>query len=116
MCYFIKEGDPVVALHPKYEFSYAPGQIVRVSSDMSKLLVKFYDYEESVVVRNEVYKLPRLKYQLDVTNIINLEKRWIGQTVIARNTYSNVYEIGNLSFEFSNKNPIFYIYFNKKLR
>ena len=87
----------MVALHPKYDFSYAPGQIVRVSSDMSKLLVKFYDYEESVVVRNEVYKLPRLKYQLDVTNIINLEKRWIGQTVVARNNFSNVYEPGNLN-------------------
>lgn len=99
----------MVALHPKYDFSYAPGQIVRVSSDMSKLLVKFYDYEESVVVRNEVYKLPRLKYQLDVTNIINLEKRWIGQTVVARNNFSNVYELGNLNIsDFSTR----YIFVN----
>lgn len=74
---------------------------------MSKLLVKFYDYEESVVVRNEVYKLPRLKYQLDVTNIINLEKRWIGQTVVARNNFSNVYELGNLNIRTFSTHPIF---------
>lgn len=85
-----------MALHPKYEFSYAPGQIVRVSSDMNKLLVKFYDFEEAVIVRNEVYKLPRLKFQLDVTNIINLEKRWVGQPVVARNNFTNVYELGTL--------------------
>ena len=90
----LKEGDPVVALHPDYEFSYAPGQIVRVSSDMTKLLVKFYDYKEAVVLRHEVYKMPRVKYQIDVENIVSLEKRWVGQNVIARNNTTKAYEPG----------------------
>jgi hypothetical protein len=89
-------GDPVVALHPQYEFSYAPGQIIQISNDMNKILVRFYDYVESVVLREEVYKLVRLKFQLDVNNITDLEKRWIGQVVVARNNYSNVYELGRV--------------------
>lgn len=82
----------MVALHPDYEFSYAPGQIVRVSSDLSKLLVKFYDYKEAVVLRAEVYKLPRIKYQIDVEHIVGLEKRWVGQSVVARNNLTRAYE------------------------
>lgn len=97
-----EEGDPVVALHPQYEFSYAPGQIVKISSDSTKLLIKFYDYLETVVYRKEVFKLPRIKFQLDVNNIINLEKKWIGETVVARNNYTKVYELG-LYFNFKRK-------------
>lgn len=93
---YFENGDPVVALHPHYEFSYAPGQIVKVSSDMTKLIVKFYDFVEAVVLRNECYKLPRVKFQYDIDKIIELEKRWIGQTVVARNNYSNVYELGKI--------------------
>lgn len=89
-----EEGDPVVALHPEYEFSYAPGQINKISSDGTKFFVKFYDYREEVVPRNEVYKLPRIKFNVDVNNIINLEKRWKGELVVARNDQSYVYEIG----------------------
>jgi hypothetical protein len=92
----LEEGDPVVALHPQYEFSYAPGQIVKISSDSTKILVKFYDFLESVVFRKEVFKLHRIKFQLDVNAIINLEKRWIGETVVARNNYTKVYELGKI--------------------
>lgn len=95
-------GDPVVALHPQYEFSYAPGQIIQISNDMNKILVRFYDYVESVVLREEVYKLARLKFQLDVNNITELEKRWIGQVVVARNNYSNVYELGRVTSRVGN--------------
>ena len=89
-------GDPVVALHPHYEFSYAPGQLVDISPDSNKLLVRFYDFVEHVVLRQEVYKLARIKFQMDINSIIELEKRWIGQTVVARNNFSNVYEMGKV--------------------
>jgi len=73
-----------VALHPYYEFSYAPGQIVQVSNDMEKIMVRFYDYVEEVVVRRDAYRLNHLKYQADV------------ESVVARNTFSNVYEVGRI--------------------
>lgn len=89
-------GDPVVALHPNYDYSYAPGQIIQMSNDLNKILVRFYDYTEGIILREEVYKLPRLKFELDINTIVELEKRWIGQTVVARNNYSNVYELGKV--------------------
>jgi hypothetical protein len=89
-------GDSVIALHPHYEFSYAPGQIVQISNDLNKILVRFYDFVEGVILREEVYKMAKVKFQLDVNAIIDLEKRWIGQTVVARNNYSNVYELGKV--------------------
>ena len=84
----------MVALHPEFEFSYAPGQIVKVSNDLSQVIIRFYDFVESIVKLNEVFKLHRLKYQVDIENIVNLEKKLIGKTVVARNDYSNVYELG----------------------
>jgi hypothetical protein len=83
-------------LHPHYEFSYAPGQIIQISNDSSKFLIRFYDFVENVIFKEEVYKLPRIKFQLDVDSIIELEKRWIGQTVVARNNISKAYELGIL--------------------
>ena len=46
-------GDPVIALHPEYEFSYCPGQLLQISECGNKLLVRFYDYVEAVVMRQE---------------------------------------------------------------
>lgn len=89
-------GDSVIALHPHYEYSYAPGQIVQISNDLNKILVRFYDFVEGVILQEEVYKMAKVKFQLDVNAIIDLEKRWIGQTVVARNNYSNVYELGKV--------------------
>ncbi len=89
-------GDSVVALHPYYEFSYAPGQIVQVSNDMEKIMVRFYDYVEAVVVRRDAYRLNHLKYQADVELINRLEKEKVGKSVVARNTFSNVYEVGRI--------------------
>lgn len=83
-------------MHPQYEFSYAPGQIVQVSNDLNKLLVRFYDFSEGVIQRQEVYKLPRIKFQIDVNSIIEKEKEWIGKLVVARNNFSKVYELGKV--------------------
>ncbi len=87
-------GDPCVAMHPQYEFSYAPGQIVEVSHDNKRILVRFYDYAESVVSEEEVYKLSRAKFQTDVNMIIKLERRWVGQVVVARNELNRTYAYG----------------------
>ena len=85
--------DPVVALHPSYSFSYAPGIIIKIANNLS-VLVRFYDGLEAIVNKEEVYKIPLFKFEYDVDIIVSLEKRWIGQTVIARNPYTIVYELG----------------------
>lgn len=86
----------MVALHPYFEFSYAPGQIIQVSNDMDKFTVRFYDYVGSEVLSRDAYKLNHLKFQADVETINNLEKARIGKTVVSRNTFSNVYELGKI--------------------
>ncbi len=87
-----------MALHPHYEFSYAPGQVISISNDLSQILVRFYDYVESIVVREEAYKINKIKYQSDVELINRKEKEKVGKTVVARNNRSNVYELGISKF------------------
>ena len=92
----IEVGDAVIALHPHYEESYAPGEVVQVANDMEKMMVRFYDYEEAIVLRRNAYKLNKMKFELDVTMINQLEKKQVGKTVVARNMFSNVYELGKI--------------------
>lgn len=83
-------------MHPHYEHSYAPGQVVKIGNDMSRVQIKFYDFVEDVVLSQDVYKLNKAKFQSDVNEITSLEKRWIGKTVVARNNISHVYELGKI--------------------
>lgn len=84
----------MIALHPQYEESYAPGEVVQVSNDMEKMMVRFYDFEEVIVLRRNAYKMSKMKFEHDVGMINQLEKEKVGKTVVARNTFSNVYELG----------------------
>ena len=93
---FNKVGDTVVALHPNFENSYAPGQIAKVSSDMSTIKIRFYDYFEAVVDTREVFSLNHIKYQADVEIINHLEMEKIGKNVVARNPLTRVYELGRI--------------------
>ncbi len=86
----------MVGLHPDYESSYAPGQVEKISDDQNKILVKFYDFVEAVLIRQEVFKLPTIKFQIDVDMIIKLEEKWVGEVVVARNNLTNVYELGTV--------------------
>jgi hypothetical protein len=87
--------DKVVAMHPQYRSSYAPGEIVSlVPKDRTKLIVKFYDSSEWSVSRSKVFKLPAIKFTQDVDDINKLEESWLGQTVVARNDNSKVYQSG----------------------
>lgn len=89
-------GDPVVALHPHYELSYAPGQVIEIDNKSQQILVRFYDYNESPIEIEEVFKLHILKFQKDIDTINYLESKWIGKTVLARNNESNIYEPGKI--------------------
>lgn len=87
-------GDSVLALHPHYELSYAPGQVVLTQNDKSKVTVRFYDYIESIMSSEDVFKLHILKFQTDIDQINYMESKWIGQSVLARNNETGLYEPG----------------------
>lgn len=88
-------GDTVVAQHPKFTFAYAPGEICRLPSDTSKLIVRFYDFAECLVSKDGIYKLaPREKFERDVAAIIHIENYWVGRNVMAFNTHNRAYEWG----------------------
>jgi hypothetical protein len=59
-------------------------------------LIRFYDFTEAFVKRRDIFKLPLVKFQKDIKDIIHLEEKWIGETVVARNNYTNVYELGRI--------------------
>lgn len=86
----------MIALHPHYEESYAPGQVIQVQPSKNKVTVRFYDYTESPITSEEAYKLHILKLQTDIDLINYLESKWIGQTVLARNNETSVYELGKI--------------------
>ena len=75
--------------------NYAPGVVLKITNS-ANVLIRFYDGFESVVNKEDIYKIPLVKFEHDVDNITNLENRWIGQTVIARNPFTYVYELGLL--------------------
>ncbi|CAL1540981.1 unnamed protein product [Lymnaea stagnalis] len=92
-----KEGDTVVALHPKYSFSYAPGVISELKHD-EFVEVRFYDGQtaELSLQEGKVYHISTRKYKLDVEFIEKKEKEWIGSAVIARDDKTGAYFPGTV--------------------
>ena len=85
--------DAVIALHPSYSFSYAPGVVLEVGSDLWTK-VRFYDNAEARLPREEVYKIPNLKLETDVAYIVKREDQWVGQPVVARNDETGFFQLG----------------------
>lgn len=91
----LKLGDTVVAQHPKFSFAYAPGEVCRLPSDTSKLIVRFYDFAECLVAKEGVYRfVPRAKFEADCADIIQIENYWVGKNVLAFNSTNREYEWG----------------------
>ena len=99
--YFLKDSDvisfqpkdPVVALHPKYTYSYAPGVVLDIESDMW-MNVRFYDGHEARLPREDIYRMSQEKFEYDVAYILKAEGQWVGQAVVSRNDESGVYQLG----------------------
>ena len=83
----------MIALHPNYTFSYAPGVVLETESTRF-MQVRFYDGHEARVPRDELYHLPAAKFELDVAYIVKSEDQWVGQAVVARNDDTGVYQLG----------------------
>jgi len=61
-----------------------------------RIKVRFYDGEENVLTRDEVYKSWMEKHEHDVNYIVECETRWIDQAVVARDNDTGVYHFGML--------------------
>jgi hypothetical protein len=93
--------DTVIALHPNYSLCYAPGVILKIANNLS-VLIRFYDGFESIINKEDVYKIPLVKFEYDCDNIMNLERRWIGETIVSRNPFTYVYELGKVKERIGN--------------
>lgn len=89
----IHPGDCVVALHPRYQYAYAPGLVHGVEND-GALKVQFYDSQMAIVPRAEVYLILPLKYQHDCMYIRQCEDALIGQAVVCRDNKTGVFHLG----------------------
>lgn len=78
----------MVALHPDYSFSYAPGIVLKVYQNL-EIQIRIYDGQvlEEKLPREKIYKLTQEKYEC--------ETRWVGQAVVARDDRMGSYHLGN---------------------
>lgn len=92
-----------MAPHPRFNFAYAPGEVVQLSKRLPKLIIRFYDFSESLIDKNDIYRLKRPKFQHDIDSIIEFERAWIGYSCLAYNEHSKNYEwgkiIGKINYE-----------------
>ena len=87
-------GSTVVALHPDYASSYAPGHVTAIHTTADPVLhysVQLYDGSSSFLPRHEVYNLPPDKHKSDVEYLHSREKAWLGQEVTARSERNGFY-------------------------
>ena len=85
----------MIALHPNYIYSYAPGEVHKVSYS-SAAMVEFYDGVVADLPRKEVFKISRSKFNSDKAYILDRERRIVGKSVIARDDYNGYYRLGKL--------------------
>ena len=91
--FILQPKDTIIGLHPNYAFSYAPAVILDVSSDLT-MNVRFYDGAEDCIPRDEAYKIPVEKFEVDVGYIQQGEEQLVGQAVVARNDITGAYQLG----------------------
>lgn len=84
-------GDTVAALHPSYDYSYAPGKVIGMASDGFHFSIKLYDGTKAFLPRQEIYHLAPAKHQQDVEYLWKREKAWVGQAVLARRDNDGLY-------------------------
>ena len=81
----------MVAKHPHHELGYAPGHTETVDTVRQTVKVRFFDGQQAVVQRVDVYRLPRDKYQHDVTQIQQRRQAMLGLSVVARDDETGEY-------------------------
>jgi len=111
----INAGDTVVALHPRFPYSYAPG-VVWQKRDDSDMRVRFYDEEEAKVAREEMYLLSNEKFERACAYIFACEDGLVGQAVIARNDGDGMFYLGSVRERVSGPRNYLIEWADKKLQ
>lgn len=88
----------VIARHPHYQQTYAPGVIVC----STPLQIRFYDGTESIIPKAEVHLVDFERFEDFVDNIIQLESRWVNESVVARDDKTGVYKLGTVKERVAN--------------
>jgi hypothetical protein len=67
----------VLAVHPRHQFAFAPGEItsLQVGNDQSKLTVRFFDFVETGVPRQDAYLTDHWKMHMDIEDIRSVQRR-----------------------------------------
>lgn len=60
--------DSVIAAHPDHECSFAPGAVIDIPQE-EKILVRFYDGEEALIERYQIYRYNLLPFKRPGINI-----------------------------------------------
>jgi len=92
----LEVNQTVVALHPNFSLSYAPGIIRGILNDGLHLTVELYDGKISLLLRHDVYHLEPVKHTSDVEYLRQREAKWLGKAVIARRNRDGFYLPGML--------------------
>ena len=90
----LQTGDTVAALHPSYDFSYAPGRVTGTTTDGYHFSVELYDGTKNFLSRQEIYRLAPAKHGQDVKYLKEREKAWVGEGVVARREKDGLYTQG----------------------
>ena len=72
---------------------FCSGVVVSIEDDLL-YRVRFYDGQEDVIPREEVYYLTQEKFSNDVAYIVRCEESLVGQTVVARNDVDGLFYLG----------------------
>lgn len=92
----LKVEDTVIASHPHYQATYAPGVIVKDALEQNQYQVRFYDGTEGIIRKSETHQVDPNRFESIVDYIISLEQRWINEKVIARDDTNGLYKIGTV--------------------
>ncbi|KAL3878599.1 hypothetical protein ACJMK2_030935 [Sinanodonta woodiana] len=90
----LQHHDYVIAPHPEYKNSYAPGEVLSVRN--REVEIKFYDDEVGKVDLGDVFTISSDQYEPCVRYIRKCEKDLIGRKVLTRNDDNGRYFLGKV--------------------
>lgn len=97
LSWFLCQVDAyVVARHPNYISSYAPGHALSVMDTQQAAEIEFFDGQKGLVPRAEIYRMPQDKYNHDVLHIQQRLRDMVGLSVVSRDDKTGQYVPGNV--------------------
>ena len=83
----------MIGLHPNYIYSYAPGEVYKVSYSTA-VTVEFYDGVVAELPKKEVFKISRQKFSSVKDYILERERKLVWKSVVVRDDETGHYKLG----------------------